>query len=122
MTLFDDLITIAPADASEDDQPYWPHSGQEFEIYVAAMPDLDGVDGSLELVLVNSDYHAPEVSSVLCDVSGDHVTDDMFAGDLPSSIGLWKMKIKFFVDPYTDWESGQRDDDYGFEILSSEKV
>lgn len=117
----DDLFTILP-DESDDEYPAWPHVGQEFDIYVAAMPDLECNDGALELVLVNSDYHAPEVSSVMCDVSGDRVTDDVFAGDLPSSVGLWKMKIKFFVDPYTDWESGQHEDEYGFIILSCEKL
>jgi hypothetical protein len=122
MSLLDGL-TVTALVPSAADSPPWPHSGQEFEIYVAAMPDPESEEVGLELTLVNSEYHYPaEVANVLSDISGDSVTDECFSGDLPDTAGLWKLRIKFFVDAHTDWESGHREDNYGFEILNKEKV
>lgn len=113
--LLDDIV-IAPADPNEDDGRNWPHQGQDFEIFVAALDDGD------KLLLVLIELPA-EVSNVMGELgNGDYMTDWLFGGILPDAVGLWKCQVKFFCEPHTDWESGNHEDEYGFEILSKEKL
>ena len=51
------------------------------------------------------------------------MTEDLFhENDIPTVPGLYRMLIKFWVIEHTDWETGAREDDYGIDVLASEKV
>lgn len=116
MSLSFELIeTVTPSDKGAD-VPVWPFSGQEFDIFVAALD----VGDKLLLVLVEL---PPEVGNVVGELgNGNYMADELFGNDLPDTVGLWECKVKFFSVSHIDWESCVQENEYGLEILSKKKL
>jgi len=103
---------IEAAEPTETDRP-WPFKGQELEAWMAVVPDEE--DPAFCYVEVMS---APEeVREVMYDASGTVVTEEVFDMDeVPVIHGLYKVKLKF-------WQEGSGEDmDFGFNIVSKEKI
>lgn len=102
----------------KEDQLEWPHSGEKFTIYVAALPDMDYQIEDIVMV------QPPEkVRNVCREIIGESVTDDIFVGSLPDSVGLWEMEIQFEAayGSYGAYTDGH-DDEFGFAVLSLKKL
>jgi hypothetical protein len=114
MNLFGGLTAVAADDASalRGGMP-WPRVGQEFELYIAAIND-----GTLTLLPIQPPV---EVHNVLVEL-GISDMSELFGDNEAFIVGLWDCRIKFFLTYYTDWESGQREYDFGFEVLVKEKL
>ena len=119
------LLHTSDEPVNNDKPPLWPKAGQEFDIYVAATPwpDGDGED-DLELTLAGCSANPIEVGDVIAETLGarEIVDSEVFAGDLPDTIGLWHLRVAFVVEEVIDRETGASDNNYGFEVISKEKL
>ena len=108
-----DLSQIA-TEVSDDQRP-WPHDGQEFELFAAVFSEDDSP------VLIEM---APEVYTVIHEMgSASSMTTDLFSiDDIPTELGLWKLKLKFFQESSTDWEYGTEECEVGFSVIAREKL
>lgn len=104
---------------TEEDEAHvgmeWPSRGDTFTIYAAGIDEGD----DFELVMIEP----PHLVKNVCDgFSSSRMCEESFGDDLPKEQGLWKFEVKFFSEYHVDWESGHRDDEYGFEIITKEKL
>jgi len=99
----------------------WPHDGEEFDAFFAVLPaaehehgvDVHWIDPPEQAQEVINDYGRMGV-----------VTDELFnvsAESLLEKIGLHRVRVRFWFDDREDHE-GNRDAEFGFEIVSVEEV
>jgi hypothetical protein len=100
----------------------WPHSGKEFIAFFAVLPEDAGDDGQRVWWLNPPDC----VQEVMSDYGTiGVVSDELFRVseciELQTA-GLYRAKLAFFTECSTDYESGHEECDYGFSIITTEKV
>jgi hypothetical protein len=106
---------LTPEEDEAQARREWPVPGEAFTIYAAGIGEGD----DFELVMIEP----PHLVKNVCDgFSSSRMCDESFGDDLPKEQGLWKFEVKFFSEYHVDWESSHRDDDYGFEIITKEKL
>jgi hypothetical protein len=100
----------------------WPRNGEQFVAYVAVLPEEDA-DDDMRAWWINP---PDSVQEVMSDVGTIGVlSEELFqigACVELQTAGLYRVKLAFFTECSTDWESGHQECENGFSILTTEKV
>jgi hypothetical protein len=94
----------------------WPENGAEYELFVAKIPDCD--DPPLfQYLPIDLEHLFSEI------MTGHYMTGDLFPQEqIIEEPGLWKVKIRYTVEWYTDWETGSKEPEFMLEVLEKEKI
>lgn len=66
--------------------------------------------------------YQPHIDVVYCHADRDYILSESSIGELidsdelPIASGTYSATFTFYHHPYTDWETGGREDDYGFTV------
>lgn len=95
----------------------WPENNAVYEeLFVVKLPDCDDPPEFLQLP-IDLQHLFSEIGT------SQAMTRDLFPKEqVIEEPGLWKVKIKYTVDCWRDWETGHEECDFMLEVLEKQKI
>lgn len=112
-----DMLADTGAPFPDDEQhDRWPFSGQVLTVEIKVSGG-----GEWELEYDYCGNVPQEINNVMYEAGG--IDSPLFVmSELPQKAGRYKVQLQFYSDNHVDWETGINDPDYGFSVLSFEKL
>lgn len=107
-------ISITPND--EEDRIPWPGHGKSYTVV-------------FEVEYIGKHWEdSPHIDVVYCHadldfILSEHDLHDLVDSDeMPIASGTYSAIFTYYHHPYTDWETGAREDDYGFTVSNLKHI